>query len=259
MYKVVGSLLATALIPSLAHAFQMEKAHRNDYMGLTPHDHWQEVWHETMWDITIIGIIFTVISVTFMVIYRRKEHGERGHLPALSNQAKIGWVVLPCMLFLGDDLYLYVKGFDLHNHLREVPADAVEVKVTASMWNWNYVDQNGIDTDGDLVVEQGKAVVLRMTSEDVVHSHYLNRYRNTEDVMPGRVTYHWFMPDELGESVVACREYCGAAHSNMYGKIIVKSPADYKAWVAEQTASAAAPANKNIASAKASALTVDNI
>ena len=99
-----------------------------------------------------------------------------------------------------------------------------------------------------------------MISDDVLHSHYMVKYRNTEDVMPGRVTYHWIMPDQVGESVVTCREYCGAAHSNMYGKIIVKSSADYQAWVAEQSASAALPdANTNIVTAEVPASTADKI
>jgi len=237
MHKVMGAMLALPLIPSLAHAFQAAPARRADYNGWTPHEHWDAVWHETMVDITVLGVVFAIITVAFMVIYVRKGHGERGKLPALSNQAKIGWVVLPCMLFLGDDLFLYVKGFDLHNHYREFPTNAVEIKLTGSMWNWNYVDANGIDTDNELVVKQGTPVVLRMVSYDVLHSHYMNRYRVTEDLMPGRITWQWFMPDQLGGSVATCREYCGTMHSGMYGKINVLSAADYDAYVAEQTAS----------------------
>jgi len=237
MHKVMAAMLALPLIPSLAHAFQAAPAHRADYNGWTPHEHWDAVWHETMLDITVLGVIFALVTIAFMVMYVRKGHGERGKLPTLTNQAKIGWVVLPCMLFLGDDLFLYVKGFDLHNHYREVPTNAVEVKLTGSMWNWNYVDVNDIDSDNELVVKQGTPVVLRMVSDDVLHSHYMNRYRVTEDLMPGRITWQWFMPDQLGESVVTCREYCGTMHSGMYGKVIVKSAADYDAYVAEQTAS----------------------
>ena len=247
MHKVIGSLALLPLIPSLAHAFQAAPAARADYNGWTPHQHWDEVWHETMLDITVLGVVFTVVTFAFMIMYRRKGHGERGKLPKLSAQAKIGWVVIPCMLFLGDDLFLYVKGFDLHNHLRNVPADAAEVKLTGTMWNWNYVDANGIDTDNELVVPVGKPVVLRMQSEDVLHSHYMNRYRLTEDLMPGRVTWEWFMPDQLGESVVTCREYCGTMHSGMYGKIKVVTQDEYDAYVAEQTASV--PAGTAVASA----------
>ncbi len=237
MHKVMGAMLALPLIPSLAHAFQASPARREDYNGWTPHEHFDAVWHETMVDITVLGVVFTLVALAFMLIYRRKGHGERGKLPKLSGQAKIGWVVIPCMLFLGDDLFLYVKGFDLHNHYREVPTNAVEVKLTGSMWNWNYVDANGVDSDNELVVKQGTPVVLRMTSDDVVHSHYMARYRVTEDLMPGRVTWQWFMPDQEGESVATCREYCGSMHSGMYGTVKVLNAADYDAYIAEQAAS----------------------
>jgi len=251
MHKVMGAMLALPLIPSLAHAFQSAPATRADYNGWTPHEHWDEVWHETMVDITVLGVIFALVTIAFMVMYVRKGHGERGKLPMLSPQAKLGWVVIPCMLFLGDDLFLYVKGFDLHNHMRNVPTDAVEVKVTGSMWNWNYIDSNDIDSDNELVVKVGTPVVLRMVSDDVLHSHYMQRYRVTEDLMPGRITWQWFMPDQEGESVVTCREYCGTMHSGMYGTVKALSAADYDAYVAEQTASV--PSVTGVASAASTA------
>jgi len=240
MFKAIGAVLALPLLPGVANAFQQGVAWRDDYMGWTPHAHWDAVWHETMLDITVIGVVFTIVTIAFMVMYRRRGHGERGHLPVLSGQAKLGWVVIPCMLFLADDLFLFVKGWDLHNHYREVPADAKEVKVTAAMWSWTYEDGNGIETYDELVVPVGQATVLRMISDDVLHGHYMNRYRVTEDVMPGRVTYQWFMPDQVGESIVTCREYCGENHSRMAGKVKVLSQADYAAWVASELGTAAA-------------------
>jgi cytochrome c oxidase subunit 2 len=225
----------------------MDKAGRADYHGMTPHAHWDEVWNETMWDITIIGAIYIAISIVFMFIYRRKAHGERGHWPTLSGQAQIGWLIIPVMLFLGDDLYLFVKGWDLHNQYREVPADAAEVKLTGSMWSWTYELENGIETYDELVVPVGKPVILRMSSDDVVHSHYMVRYRVTEDLMPGRVTYQWFMPDQIGESVVTCREYCGEGHSKMFGKVRVLSQADYDSWVGSQLGEAPKDDAKTVA------------
>lgn len=62
--------------------------------------------------------------------------------------------------------------------------------------------------------------------------------------MPGRVTWQWFMPDKLGESVITCREYCGENHSAMYGKAIVMTQADFDAWMVSEGGApvAAAPA-----------------
>lgn len=247
MYKAIGALLALPLVPSLAMAFQMQRTNRVEFEGMTPHAHWDALWDETMWDITIIGIIYFAIAVYFMVRYKRTGHGQVGESPKLSPQAKIGWVVIPCFLFLGDDLFLFAKNFDLHNHYRQVPVNAAEVKVTGSMWNWNYEYPTGVDADGELRVVVGKPVVLRMTSDDVVHSHYLNQFRVTEDVMPGRVTWQWFLPDKLGESVVTCREYCGTNHSKMYGKVIVMTQSDYDAWMQEQLAAAEPSAPHQVA------------
>jgi len=248
VYWALGALLALPLVPTLAQAFQMQIAHRDNYKGWTPHAHWDAMWSEVMWDIIIIGVVYFAVALFFLVRYRSSEENQVGKSPKLSAQAVIGWVVLPCMLFLGDDLFLFVKGFDLHNHMREVPANAQTVKVTGSMWNWNYDYGNGVDMDNELRVPVGKPVVLRMTSEDVVHSHYMNRYRVTEDVMPGRVTWQWFMPDEIGETIITCREYCGANHSAMFGKAIVLSQADYDAWMAQALADAKAESGHRIAS-----------
>ncbi len=247
MYKVLGALFALPLIPTLAYAFQMQIATRNNYDGLTPQAHWEEVWTEVMWDIIIIGVVYFSIAVFFMIRYRRKSDDQIGKSPKLSAQAVLGWVIIPCMLFLGDDLYLYVKAFTLHEQVREVPADARTVKVTASMWNWHYNYGNGVETDNVLRVPVNKPVVFRMTSDDVIHSHYLDGYHVTEDVMPGRVTWEWIMPVKIGESVITCREYCGANHSRMYGKLIVMKQANFDAWMKKAKAEARADTGHQLA------------
>ncbi len=247
VYKVLGALLALPLIPTLVYAFQMQTATRNNYGGLTPQAHWEQVWTEVMWDITVIGAIYFVVSLFFLFKYRRKSHAQVGKSPKLSAQALLGWVIIPCMLFLGDDLFLYVKAFALHDQMREVPADARTIKVTASMWNWNYDYGNGVDTDMVLRVPVGKPVIFRMTSDDVIHSHYLDGYHETEDVMPGRVTWEWFMPVKLGTSVITCREYCGANHSKMYAKLIVMKQADYDAWMTKAKAESKADSGHQLA------------
>jgi len=247
-YKALWALPAL-LVPIQAYAFQMNTAHRSDYEGWTPHAHWDAMWNETMMDITIIGVLYFVAAIYFLFRYRRKEHDQVGESPKLTAQGVVGWVMIPVFLFLADDLFLFVKNFDLHEQMREVPANAQTINVTGSMWNWNYDYGNGVDTDNELRVPIGKPVVLRMTSDDVVHSHYMNRYRVTEDLMPGRITYQWFMPDKLGKSVVSCREYCGANHSKMFGHIIVMTQKDYDAWMAQALAEAKAETGHQMAQA----------
>jgi cytochrome c oxidase subunit 2 len=62
------------------------------------------------------------------------------------------------------------------------------------MYSWDYTYPNGVRTQNELKVPAGKPVLLRMTSRDTLHSHYIPDFRVKEDSMPGRVTYLWFYP-----------------------------------------------------------------
>ena len=132
---------------------------------------------------------------------------------------------------MADDYYLFAKGWDLHDHMRAVPRGAYEIKATGQMWSWSYEYPNGASSINELIVPVGKPILLRLSSLDVIHSHYVNKYRITEDAVPGRTNYQWFLPNEEGESVVTCREYCGTAHSEMYGKVKVVSQVEFDKWL----------------------------
>jgi len=60
------------------------------------------------------------------------------------------------------------------------------------------------------------------------------------------VTYQWFMPDLPGESVVTCREYCGAGHSNMYGTVVAMPQSDWDSWMASEVAAISPAGDKAI-------------
>src|SRR5262249_51492991 len=56
-----------------------------------------------------------------------------------------------------------------------------------------------------------------------------------QDVLPGRYTQLWFQPDTIGEYHLFCAEYCGTGHSQMVGRIVVMSEAEYSAWLSGET------------------------
>jgi cytochrome c oxidase subunit 2 len=70
-----------------------------------------------------------------------------------------------------------------------------------------------------------------MTSADVVHSFGMAKYRVKEDVMPGRITWLWFYPQQPEESSVTCTEFCGTRHAYMYAPVKAVSEQDYEAWM----------------------------
>jgi cytochrome c oxidase subunit 2 len=200
---------------------------------------WDHLWHEVLVDITVIGVIFALVMAWFLIRYRRKAGDpETGSAPKLSPAAAVAWVVIPVFVFLSDDLYIAANGWSLWNTFRDVPAERMEVQLESGMYSWDYTYPNGVRVQNELRVPAGKAVMLRMTSRDTLHSHWIPDFRVKEDSMPGRITYLWFYPDKPGEHIVTCGAYCGVMHSYMVGKVVVKTPEEFDAWLsaAQETA-----------------------
>ncbi|MFO1294295.1 MAG: cytochrome c oxidase subunit II [Rubrivivax sp.] len=205
---------------------------------------WDRLWHTVIVDISVIGVVFALAMAYFLVRYRKRADGEVGSAPALSSAAMVGWAVIPLFVFLADDLYLAANGWMLWNDYRDVPAERMEVRLESGMYSWDYTYANGVKTQNELRVPVGKPVLLRMTSRDTIHSHFIPDFRVKEDSMPGRMTYLWFVAKAPGEHVVTCTEYCGVMHSYMAGKVVALPAAEFKTWL-DQEAAKLAPAAAN--------------
>lgn len=115
--------------------------------------------------------------------------------------------------------------------MRNVPADAMVVKVTARMWYWSFTYENNKKCDTLLVLPVGKNVKFELQSVDVNHSFYLPAFRVKEDVIPGRTNYIWINTTTEGVYDIMCAEYCGLNHSYMLGKLRIVPEKEYIEWV----------------------------
>jgi cytochrome c oxidase subunit 2 len=237
-----GSVLAEKYIPTL----ESDKI-------FDPAAGWDRLWAIVLTDITVMGVAFALATFYLVWKYRRRPGHSGGGVGPLTAGAAIAWTVIPTFIFLADDFYIAANGWQLWNAQRTVPADRLEIRLESGMYSWDYTYPNGVRTQNELKVPAGKPVLLRMTSRDTIHSHYLPDFRVKEDSMPGRITYMWFYPKKPGEHLVTCTEYCGVMHSYMAGKVIVLPPADYNAWYEQEGAkvkSAGTPASPSAGGAK---------
>jgi cytochrome c oxidase subunit 2 len=177
----------------------------------------------------IISLVFllliTFLLVFFVVRYRQKRHSH----PKKTNRRVILietiWTLIPTLLVL--IIFFYgLKGFKI---IRAAPADAMEVKVIASQWLWQFEYENGLITE-ELTVPAGKPVLLILTSKDVIHSFYVPAFRIKEDAVPGLENHLWFDSAEPGTYQVLCAEYCGTGHSSMLTKINVLKEDAFDEW-----------------------------
>ncbi len=99
---------------------------------------------------------------------------------------------------------------------------------------------------GEFHIPVGQEVEFVFRSRDVIHSAYMPHFRAQMNTVPGLPTRFKFTPtvttdqmrvqqgDPEFDYILLCNKICGAAHFNMYMKIVVDTPEEYELWLAEQ-------------------------
>jgi cytochrome c oxidase subunit II len=179
--------------------------------------------------IVIISVVI-LFGVTFLMIYFVIKYSRKRNPKAVNYHGniklEIAWTVIPTILVLG----MFWFGWTGYKQMTNVPPDAMVVDVTAQMWKWSFKYENGATSDS-LFVPLNKAVRLNLHSLDVNHSFFIPAFRVKKDVIPNRNNFLWFIPLELGDYDIACTEYCGLNHWDMYTKVVVIPEADFIAWL----------------------------
>jgi len=176
------------------------------------------------WLCVIFFFIIIGMAGYFVMKYRHRGPNtpKADHTFTHSNALELIWSVIPCAFLVP----MFYWGFTGYMDLRTPPAGAYEIRVTAMKWQWLFTYPNGVVL-GKLVVPQGQAVKLTMTSEDVLHSLFIPVFRVKQDVVPGRYTNLWFNATQPGEFHLFCTEYCGTKHSDMITTVHVVKPEEF--------------------------------
>lgn len=174
----------------------------------------------------VVLVLVTALMLFFVWRYHHSRHPEPEHAGE-SWWLEVVWTIIPTVLAVG----MFWFGWDSYQALRAVPENALEVKVEAYMWGWNFEYENGRRSN-ILYVPQKTPIKLTMTSRDVLHSFYVPAFRLKRDTVPGMQTYAWFLPKEQGDYDILCAEYCGVKHANMLSTVRVVPEEKYESWLA---------------------------
>ncbi len=177
--------------------------------------------------VLLFGI--TAVMVVFVIRYRRSRHPEPANIRD-NALLEIVWTIIPTLIALS----MFYVGWKSYIGLREVPEGALQVEVSAQMFSWLFIYDNGKEVENELVVPLGSAVKLNISSVDVLHSLYIPAFRIKVDAVRGMTTYAWFQADHEGEYDIQCTEYCGTEHSAMTAKLKIVPEEEYLAWLEEE-------------------------
>ncbi len=176
----------------------------------------------------LLLLAITVVMVYFVIRYRRSRHPVAADIRD-NYKLEIVWTIIPTLIALS----MFYVGWTSYVGLRTVPEDAMEVEVIGQMFSWIFVYDNDKESENELVVPQGRAIKLNISSIDVLHSFYLPAFRVKVDAVKGMPTYAWFYADEVGEYDIQCTEYCGVDHSAMVGTMRIVPAETFALWLDE--------------------------
>lgn len=149
---------------------------------------------------------------------------------------EIVWTAIPAVIVF----VLTILSFNVWQSIQAAKPNEMAVNVKGARFNWafSYEVPDPRDTTKMLTINAtelhvyvNQPVVLRMQTQDVIHSFWVPAFRIKQDLIPGRTTEVRFTPTQANTYPIKCAELCGAAHGEMVSRVVVHpDEADYMAW-----------------------------
>ncbi len=214
----------------------------------------------TFW---ITGVVFVgiILFMAYCVFRYRHKKGRRAVYEP--ENKKLEWW-LTGLTTVGVAAML-APGLFVWDQFITVPEEATEIEVVAQQWQWSFrppgddglmgtsnsrsisfenpfgLDPNDPNGQDDILIESNelhlpldRPVKVLLRSIDVLHDFYVPEFRAKMDMVPGMVTFFWFIPTRTGTFDILCFELCGVGHYAMRGNVVVEDETAYQAWLQEQ-------------------------
>jgi cytochrome c oxidase subunit 2 len=199
---------------------------------------------------SVAGVIFVLVmvAVIWMVVRFREPDGavEGQDEPAQTHgntPLEIGWTIVPAVILA----VLAVLNVQTLLKLDDTGDSPMEVTVVGQQWWWEYrYDMDGdqapeIITATQMVMPTDTDVVVKIQSNDVIHSFWIPSLNGKKDAVPGRTHSLVFNTSNPGIYEGQCTEFCGLSHGVMRMQIKALPEAEFASWVENMTTPPAQP------------------
>jgi cytochrome c oxidase subunit 2 len=218
----------------------------------------------------LIHVIMLVLFVGWglffvycLVRFRKKANPKADYLGVTNHRST--WI--EGAVALAEAIILIALAFPIWSDLKAKPPTEQEAGVVVDVvaqqfaWNIHYPGADGVfgrrdinlvnddnvlgldrnspgGADDIMSINQlnlpvNKQVLMKLTSQDVIHSIFLPPMRVKQDAIPGMEIPVYFTPTMTGNWEIACAQLCGLGHYRMRGFLNVQSDADYEQWLRE--------------------------
>ena len=239
---------------------------------------------EVFWICVGIAVVVFGVMIYSLIVFRQSKGAVPDTTMVHSTKVEIIWTIIPVVILV----VMAVPAAELIIKQEDTRNSELSIRVTGYQWKWQYqymdagegvdyfstlkqdsnfarqldsgIDPKSVpnyllDVDKPMVIPSGTKVRLLLTSMDVIHAWWVPDFGAKRSAIPGFVNELWFKVDAGKEGIYRgqCAALCGRDHGFMPVVVDVRTPAEFKKWVAEQKAAikqAQAPAPATPAAAQ---------
>jgi len=224
--------------------------------GVTPISHEVYNLHMDMFYICCLIALLVFGVMFYSLINHRKAIGHKAKNFHENTTVEIIWTIIPMIILV----VMAIPATLVYIHLNDTKDSDLTIKITGYQWKWKYyyldndisffstlsTPQDAImnhipkskyylrEVDKPLILPIGKKVRFLFTSNDVIHSWWVEDLGFKKDAVPGFINENWATIDRPGIYRGQCAELCGVGHGYMPIVIDARTPEDYKKWVTKK-------------------------
>lgn len=201
-----------------------------------------------MFILVLTGVIFIGTGLAlfwFLWKYDAAKNAQPVAYTHGSHTLEVVWSIIPAATLVFIAIYQMDAWADAK--MRRPRLESGELKpeiaeVTGRQFEWRirYAGKDGmvgteddIHVVNDLHLPVNEEIVLKIKSQDVLHSFFLPNLRVKQDVVPGMQQWVWFRATKSGVFDIVCAELCGWGHYKMRGRLTLESREDFDRWLAK--------------------------
>ena len=178
----------------------------------------------------IFLLIFAIVTglIVFSIVRSRARAQQRDPEQIAGNKGvEIAWTIIPFLIVI----LLLAMTLSAMNRVDPPPAPSPDLVVTGHQFWWQ-VDYpgSGVTTANEIHIPTGKALSVRLESQDVLHEFWVPKLTRKMSNVPGQPNHIWIQADKPGTYIGQCSEFCGTQHAWMRIVVIADEPAQFEAW-----------------------------
>ena len=224
---------------------------------------------EVFWVCVAIAVVVFGVMIYALVRFRHSQGAVADTTLVHSTKVEIIWTIIPVVILV----VMAIPAARVILMMEDTRNSELSIRVTGYQWKWEYqymdagegvdffstlardsnfarelhsgIDPNSVpnyllEVDHPMVIPSGTKVRLLLTSADVIHAWWVPDFGAKRSAVPGFVNELWFKVDSGKEGIYRgqCTSLCGRDHGFMPVVVDVRTPDDFKKWVAEQKAAA---------------------